>query len=83
MPESGVLFNAPPNNLLPSISKSIADAIAQLPPGANGAVVGIATEKGANAAVVAKVRDGWEIQAWIGKKWVGPVEGGGSVRVTW
>lgn len=79
----GVAFNAPPEDLVPSIRASLDKAIATLPPGANGALVGIATERGVNAAVVAKGDHGWQVSAWIGKTWSGPVEAGARVMKTW
>jgi hypothetical protein len=79
----GVVFTTPPEVLLPSIHASIAHAIASLPPEAHGALVGVATEAGVNAAIVAKLDDDWEVMAWIGKSWRGPIAGGAQVMKTW
>jgi hypothetical protein len=81
---SGVAFREPPVALQPSLRAAIADAVATIPPGRNGALVGIATERGWNAAIVSKLADDWEVQAWVGKDWdaVG-VTYGTVVRKSW
>ncbi len=87
MPEStlpGVAFTTPPADLQPSIQRAIADAVASIPPGKSGALVGLVNERGANAAIVAKLGQAWEVQAWIGKTWTGgAVQYGGVVRASW
>lgn len=81
---TGVAFREPPVALQPSIRAAIADAVAAIPPGRNGALVGIATERGWNAAVVSKLGDDWEVQAWVGKDWQAPgVTYGTVVRKSW
>jgi len=80
---TGVAFTQPPDHLIPDISASIAKAVAALPQGKSGALVGVATNAGVNAAVVAKVNDVWTIQAFIGKTWKGPVTGGAQILATW
>lgn len=80
----GVAFNAPPEEQLPSIRAALDRAIAELPAGANGALVGVATPRGANAAIVARTEHGWQVAAWIGKTWMTPqVDGGVRVMKTW
>jgi hypothetical protein len=84
----GVAFTPPPLDLQPQISRAIADAVRTLPEGSNGALVALANEQGANAAIVARVDTGygwkWETQAWVGKTWkAGAVQYGGSVRASW
>lgn len=81
----GVAFEPPPAHLLPDIMASMARAIATLPPDADGAIVGIATDKGANAAIVARLPAGFEVQAWIGKSWGERVTYGAEVQkvFTW
>lgn len=44
----------------------------------------MATEKGANVALVAKVGESWKVQAWVGKSWgTKDVQGGAAVMKTW
>jgi hypothetical protein len=65
-----VQFNAPPQHLIPDITASISKAIAELPPDADAALVGVANRNGGwNAAFVGRVPGGFEVQAWIGKSW--------------
>ncbi len=56
---------------------------AQLPPGVNGAVVGVATGTGWNAAVVHRVGESFAVASWVAKSWGGGLTGGGAVRATW
>lgn len=69
MTGKGVAFNTPPEHLIPSIRESIDRAVATLPAGASGALVGVATPRGANAAIVARTASGWQVAAWVGKTW--------------
>ena len=80
---TGVAFTQPPDHLIPDISASIQRALATLPQGKSGALVGVATTSGVNAAVVARINDTWTVQAWIGKTWTGPVTGGAQILATW
>lgn len=80
---TGVAFNQPPALLIPDISASIARAVAALPQGKSGAIVGVVTDTGLNAAVIARVNDTWSVQAWLGKTWGGTVTGGGQILATW
>jgi hypothetical protein len=82
----GVAFNDPPEVLLPSIMDALTDTLAQLPPDKQGALVGLVTETGVNAAVVSRLPQGWAVQAWIGKRWIdgdGGLGVGASVMRTW
>lgn len=79
----GVATNPPPASLLDAITRQVHEAVATLPPGANGGLVAVATTAGVNLAVVSKVGDHVDIQAWIGKDWQQPLEGGASVKVSW
>jgi hypothetical protein len=65
----GVAFNHPPDELLPSIEANIARAIEALPAGASGALVGVVTEAGVNAAIVTRPGKDWTVSAWVGKTW--------------
>jgi len=80
---TGVVFNQPPDHLIPDISASIQRAVAALPQGKSGAIVGVATDAGVNAAVVAKLNETWTVQAWVGKTWGGSVTGGAQILATW
>jgi hypothetical protein len=82
-PIKGVAFNAPPMQLVGDIRSSIDQAVAQLPADKRGALVGVATEQGVNAAIVAKLDHGWTVQSWIGKAWGGAVQGGAQVMKAW
>lgn len=77
------MFNAPPDHLIPDITASIGRAVAQLPKDKTVALVGVATEAGGNAAIVAKVNNTWAVQAWVGKTWGGPVSYGAQVMGAW
>ena len=80
----GVAFIPPPIDLLPSITDALTVALAQLPPDARGAVVGVATDTGVNAAIVSKLPSGWAVQAWVGKTWTSPTMNmGAQVMKTW
>jgi hypothetical protein len=87
MAATGVVFAPPPAKLIPDLRASINTALAALAPGERGALVlvGTTTPDGPkfNAAVVAKVGDGWAVQSWIGKSWGEKVEGGATVMKTW
>jgi len=79
----GVAFTTPRSRLMDSIQAELDRALAKLPEGTNGAVVGIATSTGVNAAVVTRLGRGWDVAAWVGKSWGEPVAGGALVRKTW
>lgn len=83
-PVLGVQFQPPPVELQPAIQKAIAHAVASIPPGKSGALVGIANDYGVNAAVVAKLGAAWEVQAWIGKSWrAKDLQYGGQIKAVW
>jgi hypothetical protein len=79
----GVAFNAPPSSLLADATKLIDQMAAGLPADAKGAVVGIATEAGWNAAVVHRAGERFQVVSWIGKQWDSPPTGGAAVRASW
>jgi hypothetical protein len=68
---------------LRDVEAQIGRALAALPADAKGALVGIATAEGVNAAVVTRVGAGWDVAVWIGKSWSAPAVGGAVVRKTW
>jgi hypothetical protein len=67
-PSRGVQFNAPPAAIFRDAMEQIDVALAGFEPG-QGAIIGISTDAGWNAAVAAKTKIGVEIYAWIGEKW--------------
>ena len=79
----GVQFKTPPSQFMQTIQAELDRSLAALPAGAQGALVGIATAAGVNAAIVTRVGPGWDVAAWIGKSWGEPVVGGALVRKTW
>ena len=72
-----------PGIIAASIRASVAAALKDVPEGAKGALVGIATEKGVNVAFAMKYAHGWRVETWIGKDWHGPVKGGVVVQKIW
>lgn len=81
---TGVQFNTPPTNLIPDLQHSINNALSALPQDKSGALIILATEKGANAAVVARVNDTWSVQAWVGKSWgEKSIDAGAQVMASW
>jgi len=81
---TGVAFNDPPPHLIPDLQHSITNALSTLPPDKSGALVGVATEKGVNAVIVARVNDVWAVQAWIGKSWGDKhVDAGAQIQASW
>lgn len=81
--DKGVQFIPPPTDRLGPIMRAVHTAVDSLPEGANGAIVGLVNEAGANAAVVAKLDQQWVVTGWVGKKWGGSLEYGAAVRKTW
>lgn len=82
-PSKGVAFTAPPTRLLADATKALEASLAMLPPDAQGAVIGLATDTGWNAAVVHKVHQQWTVGAWVGKDWGTGITGGGVIRGSW
>lgn len=85
---SGVQFNAPPPGpIMASVNRIALDAAANLPPGTNGGIFGIVTDKGVNGVIVQRY-DGEKVDftvvGYIAKKWGEPnLEAGAVVQVTW
>ncbi len=75
------LHDAPEPHLIPDLSKSIQQAVRDLPDGKKGALVVLATPSEINAAIVSKLDHGWSIQAWL--KYNGTVETGATVMKSW
>lgn len=68
----GVAYVEPSPDHIPGLMASINSAFATLPRDAHGALVGIATDHGANAALVVRVGDTIKVETWIGKSWGSP-----------
>jgi hypothetical protein len=79
----GVSFTRPPDHLILDVSRVINDALKTLEPYKTLAVVTVITDKGANAALVAKFNDTWSVAGFMGKEWGGKVEGGAYIRASW
>jgi hypothetical protein len=76
-------FNAPPAHLFADVIAEIKDAVATLPDGKHGAIVGVVTLTGSNAAVVAKIGQEWVVTAFVAKSWSKPLEGGATISKSW
>lgn len=82
--DRGVAFTEPPTPILADATRIVSQlATDLLPPDAKGGVIGIATEKGWNAAVVHRAGDSFQVASWIGKSWGSGLTGGAAVRATW
>lgn len=82
-PVRGVQFNAPPDDIIPSITASIDKAMKSLRADEDGAIVGLADGKGGvNAALVFRAPHGFEVYAWLGKNWQADsnIEWGAAIR---
>ncbi len=79
----GVQTVPPPASLIEAMTKQVTDAVKTLPQGSRGALVGVATTKGVNLAVVSKIGKRTEVVGWVGKSWGEPISGGAAVRVQW
>lgn len=79
----GVAYVPPPSMLFGPIRQAIDKAVAEIEPTKRGALVAVANEEGANAAVVAKIGSVWTVQAWVGKTWKGSTNYGATVKASW
>ena len=86
-PPKGVAWSLdPPSGLSASIDKAVREAVATLPKGAHGALIGVATERGANLVVAQRLGDHVQVAAWVGKSgWdSGPgFEVGTAIKAVW
>ncbi len=82
-PIKGVAFSSPPPKLMASATRAVEALTKGLPVGTTGAVVGVATDAGVNAAIVHRVGNRFQVGAWVGKDWGSKVTAGGVVRATW
>jgi hypothetical protein len=79
----GVAYTEPPPHLLEDALRIVTLGVEQLPPGAHGAIVAVATETGANGAIVARVNEHFELVGWVGKSWGSTITYGGAAKVVW
>lgn len=79
----GVAYNAPPPHLLDDALRIVNQGIAQLPAGADGAVVAVGTDAGVNGAIVAKVNQHFNVVGWVGKNWGSAITYGGAATFIW
>ena len=49
----------------------------------DAAIIGVIDRSGTNVAIVGTVRGGWEVQAFVAKKWSGDTEMGAKIMKTW
>lgn len=81
----GVALNAPPTSILQQATEMVRAAMAEVPDGSKGVLVGVATARqgvvDVNLALASKVGDHVDIAAWIGKSWGEPVSAGVVGRV--
>lgn len=81
--DTGVQFNEPPAERLPSIMAAVNDAVAKMSPDAKAAMIGVANKQGANAVFILRTDNGWSAEAWIGKTWKGDLDYGAQVKKEW
>lgn len=79
----GPLPPVPPGPIASSLKSHVYAALAEIPDGKQGALVGVATESGVNLVVAHRVDDRWTVAAWVGKTWDKPVEAGAYVKASW
>lgn len=82
----GVAMNAPPAETLSQVSQMVRDAMATLPEGDRGALVGIATRDASgkvnvNLALATRVGNHVDIAAFMGKTWGEPLAAGVMTRI--
>lgn len=66
-PVSAGVAYADPGVIAGSIKAQVSAALAEIPPDKRAAIVAVATEKGWNAAVAARVGPHMQVVAWMGK----------------
>ena len=81
----GVELAPPPAIVYGQIAASVEAYAQTLHPEARGGLIGIATTRGMNLAVVQRIGGTGQIVGWIGKGsgWGAPIEGGLAWRATW
>jgi len=79
----GVVFTPPPTHLLADALKIVNASTEMLPASARGAIIGIATETGMNAAIVQRLPAGFTVVAWVGKSWGSTLEYGTALQMVW
>jgi hypothetical protein len=82
---AGVELAPPPAIVYSQIAESV-EAFAQtLRPNEQGGLIGIATTKGVNVAIVQRIGGHSTIVGWVGKRsgWGAPLEGGLAWKLRW
>ena len=70
--------------ILAQAQQRLAESLAQLPEGRRGAIAAVATTEGIKAAIVAKVNEDWQIEAFASKPWPGgEIEAGAAILWSW
>ena len=70
--------------LLAQAQQKLAESLAQLPEGKRWALVAVATTEGIKAAIVARVNQDWQIEAFAQKPWTGgAIEAGATLLYSW
>jgi hypothetical protein len=73
---SGVAMNEPHPFTADAIQKSVNTFLEARPEAKGGALLQVTMKDGVNLVVARKVKDNFVIDAWIGKKWSEPLDGG-------
>lgn len=74
MSDKGVALNIPDFDFQRSISQEVnkyLDGTSH-----KGALLTVATTEGVNVIAVTRIKEKFEVSAWIGKKWGAPLDGG-------
>lgn len=72
----GVALNKPNIFDAVSIQKSVNDFLVDRPEAKVGALVKVSTTEGVNLVIATRVNNKFFVDAYIGKKWGKPIEGG-------
>lgn len=82
-PVGRVQMTPPPLDLADAVRTKAVQIAGELGPQNRGAVVAVATTKGVNLAVMARMSGHWFVQGYIAKEWGQPLEAGGGVQLKW
>jgi hypothetical protein len=86
MSEQPGVVVTPPHLIGDSIKRHVEATLGTIPPGkGHVAELSITLESGVNVAYAARIHDGprageWDVVAYVGKNWNGPIQGGVNVR---
>jgi hypothetical protein len=82
----GSMPPVPAGPIASAIKRVTFQALNDLPPGANGAIVKVSHTKGVELAFAHRGAEGrWSVSAWVGKNWAqsSPLEFGATAQVLW